>query len=490
MNKTLNSLESHTPVNGQDFISISEFSPSWTEQFLTESKTIRSSVSCTTLFVDHVGSTAIEGLAGKPIIDILISLNDWDLADTVATELENIGYQISERCEDTPRYFITKYSTDGSGCFHLHLCQPNSRWARDMIIFRDELSSDSNFSKSYVNLKKLLAKTYSKDPGSYMREKKIFIERRLREVESEFSVNKLLTHQLIESTKAEQFQIWMMISQLFISLLAAISVYLSNNKHLLTIAAITFLLMLAWLTLSRRQQRHRSSGDQARRAALLTSGLNMRFSAGQKLRISDDFSKPASDHRLRREENHFASRKSPGYVRLSEMIEESSYWMRDLQKASANLMSIVLTMLVIIMVIAGATAISSMDSDRLISLSRAMVAIMVFVVSSDALGLLLNYQSSASSIDEIFRRVESTAARGHEAADIMLLMSDYNAAIERAPSPLPYVYKLRQKELSARWKSYLEAKLSDEEPGCNTSLDTTSDAQSDTGHIATHKKNS
>jgi hypothetical protein len=111
-----------------------------------------------------------------------------------------------------------------------------------------------------------------------------------------------------------------------------------------------------------------------------------------------------------------------------------------------------------VFVVSGA-AVASLKSDGLITMSRVMIAIMVFVISSDALGLLLSYRNSASTIDEIFKRVEVAAARGYRESDVLLLMSDYNAAIERAPTTLPWVYKLSHAGLNKRWQAYIEAKL-------------------------------
>ena len=220
--------------------------------------------------------------------------------------------------------------------------------------------------------------------------------------------------------------------------------------------------MLWWLYLSQEQQKYRTAGDQARRAVLLISGLDMKPSAGQKLRISEGFHAVISSNTLRREESHFATREVPSYKRLAEMIEESSYWTRALQRISAKVMVGILFFLAAVVFVAGGAAIASLDSDGLISISRAMIAIMIFVISSDALGLLLSYKSSASTIDEVFTRVEGAAARSYSESDILLLMSDYNAAIERAPATLPGVYKFSQKKLNRRWQAYMEAKLAGE----------------------------
>jgi GrpB-like predicted nucleotidyltransferase (UPF0157 family) len=444
---------------GIGIVSISEYSPSWADQFSRETDSIRSAVKCAKFYIDHVGSTAVKGLAGKPIVDILISLSDWNAAGALVSELEDLGYDLNEKCDDVPRYFLTKYSTDDCEDFHVHICEPHCRWGREMLIFRNELAADDDLARAYENLKKQLANKYREDVQSYMQGKRDFIENKLREARNEFGINKLLTHQRAESNKAERLQVRMIATQFATAIIAAVSVYSNNNKYLFAAAILVFIFMLLWLVLSQGQQRHRSAGDQARRAVLLISGLDLEPSAGQKLRISDGFNVPIFKIALRREEDHFAPRETPGYKRLSEMIEESSYWTRDLQQASARAMTVILLILGVIVIITGGAAVASLNSDSLISLSRAMIAIMVFVISSDFIGLLLSYRGSAVAIDEIFKRVETADARDYLEADILLLMSDYNAAIERSPAPLPWIYKLRQKRLGQRWQAYVEAKL-------------------------------
>lgn len=444
---------------GMSAIKIVKYSYSWRDQFLKESNAIRSVVTTEKIYIDHVGSTAVHGLSSKPVVDILISLSDWGSAAGLVCKLENLGYCISEKCDIVPRYFLTKYSSDNSEGVHIHICQPHCRWGRDMLIFRNELEADSELARNYACLKNRLAKVYHDDVASYILGKRNFIESKLREMESEFSVNKLLTHQRAELNKAERLQVFMICSQLLLSLIAAIAVYLKDDKYLLVAAVSGFILMLFWLFFSKSQQRYRSAGDQARRAVLIMSGLNLEPPAGQKLRISDGFNATISTKTLRREEDHFSTREAPSYKRLSDMIEESSYWTRDLQQASAKVLTVTLLFLSATVSIIGGAAIASLESNSLMSLSRAMIAIMIFVISSDSLGLLLAYRSSAISIDEVFKRVESVAARGYLESDVLLLMSDYNAAIERAPTPLPWLYKFRQRGLSLRWQTYMEAKL-------------------------------
>lgn len=439
-------------------ILISEHNPAWSNQFLEEAEKLKNAIKPSTVYIDHVGSTAVNGLCGKPIIDILISLCEWGDIEDIVNKLKHLGYKVSEKCDTTPRYYLTKY-IDESNKYHVHICEPHRQWGRDMLIFKNELNVDSEFSSKYADLKKTLANIHGGDIKSYMAGKKEFIENRLREVESEFGVNRLLSYQRAESDKAERLQIWMMGHQFLISFLAAISVYFNKNEVLFWFAMVGFICMLSWFFISQNQQRHRSAGDQARRAVLLISGLNAIPSAGQNLRIRDKFNVDLNKDSLRREEDHFATREKPGYKRLVEMIEESSYWTCYLQKASARAMGFLLFVFVILMFLVTGAAITIFDIESLIFISRSMIALMVFIISTDALGLFLSYKNAASAIEEIFTRVESISAKGYPESDTLLLMLDYNSAIEKAPATLPSVYKIVQKRLNKKWGIYSEAKL-------------------------------
>ncbi|PHZ92351.1 hypothetical protein CS911_25005 (plasmid) [Klebsiella variicola] len=61
-----------------DKVVLSEYNCCWKNKFLEESQKIKNAVNFTTIYIDHVGSTSVKGLSSKPIIDILISLCDWE----------------------------------------------------------------------------------------------------------------------------------------------------------------------------------------------------------------------------------------------------------------------------------------------------------------------------------------------------------------------------------------------------------------------------
>lgn len=437
-----------------------EYEKSWSDRFKSEELIIKSSLEFTKIFIDHVGSTSVDNMPSKPIIDILIFVCNWSEIQKIIKKLESIGYSKIELCDDTPRAFLKKQDTSYLSYYHLHLCPPRNKWGVDMIIFRNALRTEQNLAKDYAELKKSLSKKHMNDIQSYALGKKSFIDGKLLEIKDFFSTNRLLSQQRAELNKAENLQICMIVAQLCVATITSASVYLSDNKYLFACAIFSFIIMLIWLFLSKSHLAHRSAGDQARRVILLKSGLDLSPSAEQQLRIIDGFKADHPSKDTRREEDHFATREKPGNKRLVEMIEESSYWTHHLQTNSARIMFLAFIAFSLILCLTIGAAISSFDSNNLISISRAILAVMIFFISSDVLGLLVSYVNSTKTINEVFNRVESIASRGYQDADVILLMSDYNAAIEKAPSTLPFVFKISQKSLTRRWHNYLEAKTS------------------------------
>ncbi|WOE77006.1 GrpB family protein [Pseudomonas protegens] len=439
-------------------IAISEHAFDWGNAFIKEAQTIRNRLKHPLFFIEHVGSTSVPGLSAKPIIDILISVQNWSLSEEIIEVLRDLGYQLREECLDTPRFFLAKYSSTDSIGYHVHICEPCSKWAQDMLNFKDELSANEKTAENYAILKKKLAKIYHNDIDAYALGKKDFIEEALKNRACKFSINRLLTHQRIELDRADHLRKRMMKIQLSTAFVAAASVYFNEGAALLLMALVGFSLLGFWLHLNQLQQKHRAAGDQARRAVLFMSGLNRQPSAEEQQRILKKFTLPIAGAPLSLEENRFASREFPSYKRLAELIEESAFWTGDLHHASAHRMSMLLWTSLMIGFAVSITAIIYAPQDEIISFYRALIAVMVFFVSSDMLGLLFLYKQSATSLDEIFHRVEVASLRGYLEADILLLASDYNAIIENAPSPMTSLIGARSKALGQRWSVYKEMK--------------------------------
>lgn len=127
--------------------------------------------------IEHVGSTAIPGLSAKPVIDILVGLdNGRDIAGLVPI-FEARGF-VRGIAAGAPKInlFLRRPGADDRLAMNLHLTQFGSCQWRDLIRFRDTLRGDPALALSYETLKRRLAET-SADLEAYTAGKSEFVAR-------------------------------------------------------------------------------------------------------------------------------------------------------------------------------------------------------------------------------------------------------------------------------------------------------------------------
>jgi GrpB-like predicted nucleotidyltransferase (UPF0157 family) len=157
---------------GDGPIEIVEYEPSWPAFYIAERERLVSLLPG--LRIHHIGSTAVPGLAAKPVID-MIALVD-DLEANIAHLVKRAGYQLPERFNANlvHRRFLC-YPTASYRTHHLHLV--DEREALDRCLrFRDSLRGDSRLAAEYAALKRALAARCRADRQGYTEAKSTFIE--------------------------------------------------------------------------------------------------------------------------------------------------------------------------------------------------------------------------------------------------------------------------------------------------------------------------
>ncbi|TQN28816.1 GrpB-like predicted nucleotidyltransferase (UPF0157 family) [Haloactinospora alba] len=133
--------------------------------------------------VEHVGSTAVPGLAAKPVLDLMASVSSPETVLRHAA-LAGDGWVLvpPELDEREWRRFLVKPDASGRCRYaHLHLITAgHPRW-RQQIAFRDALRSDPALSREYAQLKRRLARTHSGDRERYTAGKSEFVRRVLHD---------------------------------------------------------------------------------------------------------------------------------------------------------------------------------------------------------------------------------------------------------------------------------------------------------------------
>lgn len=129
--------------------------------------------------VEHVGSTAVPGLASKPIIDIMGGVRDLGEVTRYVADLEGIGYEYVPQYEvfiPERRYFRKPRTGQGARTHHLHIVELTSDFWRRHLLFRDYLRTHPVAAREYADLKRRLAAEYGDDGRGYTDAKGPFIE--------------------------------------------------------------------------------------------------------------------------------------------------------------------------------------------------------------------------------------------------------------------------------------------------------------------------
>jgi GrpB-like predicted nucleotidyltransferase (UPF0157 family) len=146
-------------------IEICDWSPHWHEKFRLKAATIRRALGDRALRIDHIGSTSIRGLAAKPIIDIQVSVADFEPIEALAVPMESIGYLWrSANPELTKRYFR---ESPGAERTHIHVRRLGSWHEQWALLFRDYMRVHTEEHAPYAALKRVLAEQYRHDRVGY-----------------------------------------------------------------------------------------------------------------------------------------------------------------------------------------------------------------------------------------------------------------------------------------------------------------------------------
>jgi len=152
------------------------YDEAWPRRFEDERSSISQALAGAILGVEHVGSTAIRGMAAKPVIDVLVLVDDISKAPGLFDSLERLGYHYFPYDEvRTPerRWFCKPNRLHRT--HHVHLTEAGSRHHRSQIAFRDHLRSHPDDARRYEALKADLALRFPHDREAYTEGKSAFV---------------------------------------------------------------------------------------------------------------------------------------------------------------------------------------------------------------------------------------------------------------------------------------------------------------------------
>jgi len=128
--------------------------------------------------VEHIGSTAVPGLAAKPVIDIMVGVDSLDASRAAIPVLSEIEYCYFPYRPDSMHWFCKP--SPSFRTHHLHLIPFRSRLWIERLAFRDYLRTHADIVMEYAELKQRLAVQHHLDREAYTDAKNPFVERILK----------------------------------------------------------------------------------------------------------------------------------------------------------------------------------------------------------------------------------------------------------------------------------------------------------------------
>lgn len=139
----------------QDEVRIEEFDPRWHEEFVFVKNDILQNVQMEGDRVQHIGSTAIKGMRAKPIIDILMGIDDLSGADEVfIKKLKKAGF-LRLRVQRPEEIVFARFTdeTYQVKTHFIHLVQYGGELWNNLIFFRDYLNANEAARTEYLQVK-------------------------------------------------------------------------------------------------------------------------------------------------------------------------------------------------------------------------------------------------------------------------------------------------------------------------------------------------
>jgi GrpB-like predicted nucleotidyltransferase (UPF0157 family) len=158
---------------------VSPYDPAWARRFEEWRDRLRRALG--EVAVDHMGSTAVVGLAAKPIVDIVVTVADVEDEASYVPPIEALGPRLRSR-DPIHRYF--RPVSPHQRVVQIHVADANSSWRRDHLLFRDYLRSHPMVAGEYGELKVRLAAEHPGDRVAYTDLKGSFIRAALGAAEA------------------------------------------------------------------------------------------------------------------------------------------------------------------------------------------------------------------------------------------------------------------------------------------------------------------
>ena len=171
-------MSEYTPKNST--YSLEGYSVEWKERFAEIRKTLERIFGSKALRIEHVGSTAIEGMSAKPVIDVLVVVPNIANVDAERVRMQNLGYMYKKNYIAENSLFFCK-DVDGKRSENIHVFPEAHVRIASFIDKREYFRTHPDEVRRYEELKLSLAAQFPNDYRAYAKGKNDYLNRELEE---------------------------------------------------------------------------------------------------------------------------------------------------------------------------------------------------------------------------------------------------------------------------------------------------------------------
>ena len=156
-------------------VTVCDYSREWKQLYISEAEKIKNILGNELISIHHIGSTSVEGLKAKPVIDIMSVVRNISAIDIFNTSFEDLGYECMGEFGIQGRRYYRKGGDKRTHQIHIFEVSNRGDIERHLAV-RDYLRSHPDIAKEYSELKSSLAERYPYNIEEYNNGKDSFVK--------------------------------------------------------------------------------------------------------------------------------------------------------------------------------------------------------------------------------------------------------------------------------------------------------------------------
>ncbi len=156
---------------------LEKHNPIWYEIFEAEKLALRQVLGDKFIAAEHVGSTAIPGIKAKPILDLMIAIQNLDDWEWIQEPLSKLGYEFRRDSRKEQGHILFVKGPEENRTHYLKVAELDSDFWTEHILFRDYLLHNPKYIAEYQSIKEQLLDEHKGNREPYTKGKEKFIRK-------------------------------------------------------------------------------------------------------------------------------------------------------------------------------------------------------------------------------------------------------------------------------------------------------------------------